>query len=835
MISMAGIPNKSFNYLNDEEEEEEGEDEQIYDSIDEDSTGSSVAFSVNKESSDKIDLTTETLSSETGINTSYRSSKIHSVQSDDVGDGIPEKLPIKQRRSFTSLKGNSYDEVTINFGKPVLVPPPNSSSKNNGSENHTGGDIFDSVCFTSPIEDVNKDVFRYPSIERSSSQLSDGNETSSSFYYEHSKAFKKTLSSGQDTAPPVPTPRTSIVRSVSQTQYDNVEIVATKQERASTSTSESDYCDNGKGRYEDIECINYESDENDSNNTKDDIIENVSNVEKHKNKTVILHPEYSDVRDFAFSLVNENTDKDDPIHKYTDITIVPKATPTNVEVENILNISHGHSDDKEDGFLTKYSRPLDQLPSPNIINTLHENIYTEIEASQGDERTKCDTTEHVSLIDMPTDEQDEEDDILCQLGARPRIKPRTALHVKSSTIDIRNEIAQWYDEASREVERDMSLDLDVLENVGTNNASTAQVSDSDSDESPSDQKEPNHTYEHVALQDPGSKCQLVDGKLVIQPKKPTVTLLRDFDPLLHGKNKQRTKDVNERDETSDDDDMEVYGNESIHCSLPNEVDGAGALPTTEDKAPKSEKDEKKKDNEPLRSENIYSDSPIFHRKDHRSIIDRDIVDSSDRDSFDDRLDLPPPLSPPPPPPLPESQPPIIPRRLPQYENVWLGSEASNSITIKSASSPSSSSSSRVESSSPVPVKPPRPSIHRATIDHSTPKDEGCMNHQKMYTADSFSSEDGDIQEEQDRHPEALRQNSTTSATSRATQHSNKGKLYLSKEGHLGEKRILKKHINKDTLSDIFFTSFIRFRNICKIFSFITTFHYSNYRGRIEIL
>ena len=82
-----------------------------------------------------------------------------------------------------------------------------------------------------------------------------------------------------------------------------------------------------------------------------------------------------------------------------------------------------------------------------------------------------------------------------------------------------------------------------------------------------------------------------------------------------------------------------------------------------------------------------------------------------------------------------------------------------------------------------------------------------MNRQKMYTADSFSSEDGDIQEEQDMPPGALRQNSTTSATSQATQHSNKGKLYLSKEGHLGEKRILyiKKHINKDTLSDIFFT------------------------------
>ena len=43
------------------------------------------------------------------------------------------------------------------------------------------------------------------------------------------------------------------------------------------------------------------------------------------------------------------------------------------------------------------------------------------------------------------------------LGARPKI------NTKSDTIDIRHKITSWYDEASDEIERDLSLDLSVLE------------------------------------------------------------------------------------------------------------------------------------------------------------------------------------------------------------------------------------------------------------------------------------------------------------------------------------------------------------------------------------
>ena len=47
-----------------------------------------------------------------------------------------------------------------------------------------------------------------------------------------------------------------------------------------------------------------------------------------------------------------------------------------------------------------------------------------------------------------------------ELGARPRTTTQTG---RSCTLDIRNTISQWYDEASEEIERDLSLDLTVLE------------------------------------------------------------------------------------------------------------------------------------------------------------------------------------------------------------------------------------------------------------------------------------------------------------------------------------------------------------------------------------
>ena len=55
------------------------------------------------------------------------------------------------------------------------------------------------------------------------------------------------------------------------------------------------------------------------------------------------------------------------------------------------------------------------------------------------------------------DDTTSEENLEEQLGARPKI------NTKSDTIDIRHKIASWYDEASDEIERDLSLDLSVLE------------------------------------------------------------------------------------------------------------------------------------------------------------------------------------------------------------------------------------------------------------------------------------------------------------------------------------------------------------------------------------
>ena len=419
---------------------------------------------------------------------------------------------------------------------------------------------------------------------------------------------------------------------------------------------------------------------------------------------------------------------------------------------------------------------MDAISIQSVTNTSidHENIYTEIESSQSNEATSCDKAKHESLIDKPTQEQEEEDDILCQLGARPRVKPRSSLYEKSSTIDIRNEISQWYDEASREVERDLSLDLDVLDNARKTDTTKIQESDSESDDSACEKTEGGHIYEHVALQIPGTNCQIVNGKLVIQPKKPTVTLLRDFDPLLHEKEKDKNMDFEEKDDTSDDEDVEAYASEPIHCPLPNDVDGAGALITSPVTDSTCHKDDKKKDNksqQPIRPENIYSDSPFLQRKDYRNILDDEMGEGSDRDSFDSRLDLPPPMSPPPPPPLPDSQPPVVPRRHPAYENVWLGTDTNNEVKIRPAPSPPTLSSAKDGSSSPAPSKPPRPSMYKTTIAEPTHSEEKSNKQRDKF--DSFSSEENDMKEDNQR---IFRQTSYTSAISQSTQHSNTGIL-----------------------------------------------------------
>merc|ERR1712020_140648 len=52
-------------------------------------------------------------------------------------------------------KLHRYDEITINFGKPVILANPhnNSSVVNNLGSESAVVDLFHSISFTSPIED----------------------------------------------------------------------------------------------------------------------------------------------------------------------------------------------------------------------------------------------------------------------------------------------------------------------------------------------------------------------------------------------------------------------------------------------------------------------------------------------------------------------------------------------------------------------------------------------------------------------------------------------------------------------------------------------------------
>ena len=777
----SGITNKSFDCVKDVKNAGEDEGEGIYDIIDEESS-EPFALPLEKEIDKGKANSTKHMQTQFSDNHSdNHSNRSNSVENGDAVNTGPHILPAKQRRSISSLTSHPYDEVTLNFGKPVLFTSPNHIPRENNGNG--GEDIFDSVCFSSPIDDLNQPQSCASHLDRSNSQLSDGNETSSSFYYEKPKTTDSTnnleAGEGDDIFKPVPKPRTSIlVKSISQTsQYDNIETNHSSPAKTVSTTSNSDICDSDKGRYEDIDDIDYDSDDDDSICDKNQIPEV---------RTVKVNHEYSDVRDFALSLVDTNYDNDNGSHGYTDVAIVQHDTCSKVEVENILNVSQRSTveEDKENRILEKYSKPLDALPSQILKDTSidTENIYSEIETSSVDVTASNDTShQKISLIDMPTEEQEEEDDILCQLGARPRAKPRSSLSSRSSTIDIRNEIAQWYDEASREVERDMSLDLDILENVGSGNAINAHVSDSDTDEIVCDKNEGHHIYEHVALQDPGKNCQLIDGKLVIQPKNPSVTLLRDFDPLLHGRERpQMNQYEGEELETSDDDDdcVKECGTESVHSSVPNEVDGASALPADNDlENAKKDGKRKNKSDDVDRTENIYSDSPVCKRKDVKNILDDETDEASDADSVDGRLHLPPPISPPPPPPpLPNSQPPSIPRRHVQYENVWLGNRSNGDGNVESSPSVSIRSDIAMGTSSPVPMKPPRPSINKVMILKSSPTVEDDMGSPKLHKTDSFSSEESEFKEDTATKLRTARQNSATSVKSGDTQQTNKGNL-----------------------------------------------------------
>ena len=176
----SGITNKAIDTVRDAEDTDEDEGEGIYDSIDEESS-ESFALPLEKEIDNGIANFKKHKQTQLSDNHSdNHSNRSNSVEGNDAVDRRPDILPAKQRRSIPSVTSHPYDEVTLNFGKPVLFTPRNPIPRENNRNGRE--DIFDSVCFSSPIEDLNQHQVCGSNLDRSNSQLSEGNETSSSFY-----------------------------------------------------------------------------------------------------------------------------------------------------------------------------------------------------------------------------------------------------------------------------------------------------------------------------------------------------------------------------------------------------------------------------------------------------------------------------------------------------------------------------------------------------------------------------------------------------------------------------------------------------------------------------
>lgn len=136
----------------------------------------------------------------------------------------------------------------------------------------------------------------------------------------------------------------------------------------------------------------------------------------------------------------------------------------------------------------------DALKKDNQTEKLYEeNIYNICD-------TSGDSGKSANLMDNPI-----EDD---HNGARPKIMQSRL------TIDIRSKISQWYEEAEKEVERDLSLDISQLEKMAS--------------PQPKIRTKFKPSYEHISLATTGKPT--LEGEEIFP--KPTMTLLRDFDPCF---------------------------------------------------------------------------------------------------------------------------------------------------------------------------------------------------------------------------------------------------------------------------------------------------------------
>eukprot|EP00092_Neocalanus_flemingeri_P004733 GFUD01005098.1.p1 GENE.GFUD01005098.1~~GFUD01005098.1.p1 ORF type:complete len:1563 (+),score=315.45 GFUD01005098.1:146-4834(+) len=251
---------------------------------------------------------------------------------------------------------------------------------------------------------------------------------------------------------------------------------------------------------------------------------------------------------------NSDIDEDDP---YEDIEEIRKSI-----AKKIPKSSHE---------LAKFAPeppPRNSILKPESIYENHErlareNIYSECDTS-GDS-IKVDVEKNKNLMDdimiseddvLSYDESENEyedtDDVVQKLGAIPKTSN------SRMTIDIRSKVSQWYEEAEKEVERDLSLDISLLENRQQNK------------KRPKKQKA---AYEHISMAITG-KPILGNGEIV---PRPTMTLLRDFDPCFDDEeeNIYSQNQVNDDKETGEvyRVDNEIYDQiDGMQITEPNEKD-----------------------------------------------------------------------------------------------------------------------------------------------------------------------------------------------------------------------------------------------------------------------
>ena len=84
-------------------------------------------------------------------------------------------------------------------------------------------------------------------------------------------------------------------------------------------------------------------------------------------------------------------------------------------------------------------------------------IFRSVGCERNESMKSSNILEEMMKENVVTDRTDEVDMKLRELGARPKTCN------SSMTMDIRKKISDWYEEAEKEVERDLSLDISQLE------------------------------------------------------------------------------------------------------------------------------------------------------------------------------------------------------------------------------------------------------------------------------------------------------------------------------------------------------------------------------------